>query len=54
MRLNGKRIVTKETILIVNSFGPDRPGIVASFLKVLLENEIERFKVEEGSGAPLP
>ena len=49
MRLNGKRIVTKETILIVNSFGPDRPGIVASFLKVLLENEIEIVDIEQVS-----
>ena len=41
--------MTKETILIVNSFGPDRPGIVASFLKVLLENEIEIVDIEQVS-----
>ncbi|MEE4264943.1 MAG: phosphoserine phosphatase SerB [Desulfobacteraceae bacterium] len=36
----------KETLLIVNSFGPDRPGIVAAFLKVLLEYEIEIVDIE--------
>ena len=40
------RIVTKDTLLIVNSFGPDRPGIVAAFLKVLLEYEIEIVDIE--------
>ena len=38
--------MTKETLLIVNSFGPDRPGIVAAFLKVLLEYEIEIVDIE--------
>jgi predicted amino acid-binding ACT domain protein len=38
--------VTKQTLLIVNSFGPDRPGIVAAFLKVLLEYEIEIVDLE--------
>jgi phosphoserine phosphatase len=38
--------VTKDTLLIVNSFGPDRPGIVAAFLKVLLEYEIEIVDIE--------
>lgn len=38
--------MTKETLLIVNSFGPDRPGIVAAFLKILLEYEIEIVDIE--------
>ncbi|MFC1880550.1 phosphoserine phosphatase SerB [Thermodesulfobacteriota bacterium] len=38
--------MTKDTLLIVNSFGPDRPGIVAAFLKVLLEYEIEIVDIE--------
>ena len=38
--------MTEEMLLMVNSFGPDRPGIVAAFLKVLLKNEIEIVNIE--------
>jgi len=41
--------VTKETVLMVNISGPDRPGIVASFAKVLLEYEIEIVDIEQVS-----
>ena len=36
----------QETLLIVNSFGPDRPGIVAAFVDVLLKHEIEIVNIE--------
>jgi phosphoserine phosphatase len=36
----------KKTLLIVNSFGPDRPGIVAAFVEVLLKHEIEIVNIE--------
>jgi phosphoserine phosphatase len=38
--------VTGETHLIVNGFGPDRPGVVASFGQVLLKNEIDIVDIE--------
>jgi len=41
--------VNEETHLVVNSFGPDRPGIVASFAEVLLKHEIEIADIEQVS-----
>jgi phosphoserine phosphatase len=41
--------VNEETYLVVNSFGPDRPGILASFSEVLLKHEIEIVDIEQVS-----
>lgn len=42
-------MVTEETLLMVNITGPDRPGIVASFAKVLLEHDIEIVDIKQVS-----
>jgi phosphoserine phosphatase len=41
--------VTKESLLMVNIAGPDRPGILAAFAKVLQNHNIEIVDVQQAS-----
>ena len=41
--------MTKKNLLMVNISGPDQPGIVASFAKVLLKYAIKIVDIEQVS-----
>jgi phosphoserine phosphatase len=45
----GKHMETKESLLVVNIFGPDKPGILAAFAKALLKYAIEIVDIEQVS-----